>query len=414
MRVLIAAPYLYKPDWIEFSRNKTGFGIMLYDIVDFVSKIVEVQFVSNIITEGHKTIIARHKWHDVFKNLWLKDIKRGVSLFFKYPQNFKERAKCVYFSFNKGFIRKIIKEYKPDIVHIHGIGQTTLPYIEVCEEMNIAYIVTLHGLIGLDDSVKVPVWDKELEKEFLIKADQKSIPVTVISTGMKRRIEEKYLKHMAQNIYVVCNGTRIPIVDKVINVESINLRKLYKIKDGEKIIVVIGTLCERKNQIQIIRSLALKKLTTPCRVFLCGTDSTNGAIQKEIQKLGLDRTIHLMGFVPQFKITQILEQADLNIVASQDEGFGLSIIEAYNHGVPTVMFSDLDAFTDLYSPETIERVDKRDDNALAEAIEKALQKKWNKSLIKRFGKQFSLERMSKRYLMEYKKTIVRKGANENS
>ena len=36
MKVMIIAPYIYDPDMPEFTRNKTGFGIMVHNIVKTV------------------------------------------------------------------------------------------------------------------------------------------------------------------------------------------------------------------------------------------------------------------------------------------------------------------------------------------------------------------------------------------
>lgn len=49
--------------------------------------------------------------------------------------------------------------------------------------------LTLHGLIGLNDSVSAPAYEKQIERDFLIKAEKNNIPISVISSGMKARIE---------------------------------------------------------------------------------------------------------------------------------------------------------------------------------------------------------------------------------
>ncbi len=404
MKVLIATSYLYNANWPEFTRNKTGFGIMLNGIVHSISEYTDVQFISFVITPGRGGLITKHNWSNVIKDLQWKDIVKGIKSSFQYSQSIGRRIRSIYYNVNKGFVRKIIKEFQPDIVHIHGIGYRFLPYIEVCEELSVPYIVTLHGLIGWDDSVSAPQRDKEFEKEFLIRADKESIPVTVISTGMKKRIEEYYLYHEANNIYVVCNGTRIPYKEEMVNqstTEVIDLRKQFHMQPKEKIVVAIGSVYENKNQIQIVRALATGAIHIPCKVFICGMVSPNSLVQQEIDKNGLQDTIHLLGFVPQHLIANILEQADLNIIASKNEGFGLSIIEAYAHGVPTVTFSDLDAVPDLYNPDTMIKVDSREDIALAGAVEEALKRNWDSELIKNYAKQFSLDHMAKEYVKVY-------------
>ncbi len=405
MKVLIATPYIYKQDWPEFTRNRTGFGIMVNDIFESISKDLDVYLLSHVITEGHEKVL-RHTWGNVFGGAKIKDWGKGFKYFFRYNQGIKGRIRYFYYALNSGSVRKTIKTINPDVVHIQGIGIQTKPFIDVCEEEGIPYIVTLHGLIGLDKTINAAAWDKKLEKEFLIEADRKNIPVTVISTGMKSRIENSYLHHEAKNIAVICNGTRIPYIEDLINVDKIDLCKKYHLTD-EKIIVVIGSVCDRKNQIQIVR--AIGKVKTPCRVFLCGADASHGGVQDEIDRNGLSNRIHILGFLPSEKVEQVLKQSDLNLVASKDEGYGLSIIEAYGQGVPTVTYADLDAVPDLYDERSMIKVEERSDEALAEGIEKGLNKQWNRAWIKEYAKGFSLDVFAEQYKLEYQQVLNRSG-----
>lgn len=402
MKVLIAAPYIYKQEWPEFTRNQTGFGIMVNEILESVSDDVDVYFLSHVITKGHEKVL-KHTWGNVFGGARLKDWKNGFKYFIKYTQGISGRLRYFYYALNAGCVRKTINEIKPDIVHIHGIGVQTKHYIDCCEEVGVPYVVTLHGLIGLDESIKAPSWDKQIEKEFLISADKHGVPVTVISTGMKRRIEENYLHHEANNITVVCNGTRIPYIEELVNLPALDLRDKFQLVD-EKIIVVNGTVCNRKNQIQIVR--ALKNVKTPFHAFLCGADDSQGLVQTEINKAGLKNSVHILGFLPKYLVNQVLDQSDLNVVASIDEGYGLSIIEAYQHGVPTVSFADIDAVRYLYDERAMIKVDERTDDTLAEGIEKGLNLQWNKAWIKDYSNSFSLEKYAELFLNEYKDALL--------
>ena len=405
MKVLIATTYIYKKEWPEFTRNRTGFGIMVNDIFESVSEEAETYLLSQVITEGHGKVL-RHTWGDVLGSARPKDLGKGFQYFFGYQQGLKSRIKYFYYALNSGSIRKTIRTIKPDVVHIQGIGAQIKPFIDVCEDEKVPYIVTLHGLIGLDDTVRAAAWDKQMEKDFLIEADKRGIPVTVISTGMKQRIEKNYLGHEAKNITVVCNGTRIPYDEKLINEEQLDLRNEYGLTD-EKIIVAIGSLCERKNQIQIVRAMRMVK--TSCHLFLCGGDALNGAVQKTVDDAGLNERVHLLGFLPHDKVEQVLEQADLNVVASKDEGFGFSIIEAYSHGIPTVAFADLDAISDLFDKRSMVTIAERSDEALAGGIENGLVMNWNKAWIRDYAKSFSVEKLAKRYKAEYKEVLAREG-----
>lgn len=411
MKIMILAPYIYDKDMPEFSINKTGFGIMVNDIVKSIAEIEEVELVTRVITDARrkhdgKYKLISHTWKQVIMSANIGDWAMSIKVFFATKGTLKDKLRKMFYCLDRGYVRKCIMTSNPDVVHIHGIGSITKSYIEICEELQQKYMVTLHGLIGLNESVKVSEDERNIEKNFLRYADEKNIPVSVISSGMKNRIEKNYLMHTADNITVITNGTHIPDIHKIDDKDDI--RRKYNLSDTCKICVVIGSIMERKNQIQIVEAFAQldEDIRENCAVFMCGRDMLEGAVEKRISELGCEKRIFTLGFVSHKEIEKILQVADLNIVASLDEGFGLSIIEAYAYGVPTVTFSDLDAITDLYEANAMILVEKRNTESLAEGMKTALGKKWNKEEIRNYSRNFSIENMAALYLESYKEKLI--------
>lgn len=405
MKVLMLASYIFEPGCAEFEKNRTGFGMMVKDIIDFVGKKEEVIFSSRVITNGRSFEnykILKHTFSDIFKSARPRDYIRAISAFFYGKYAFKDRLRNAFYDFDGGYVRTIIKSERPDIVHIHGIGPITKSYIDICLELKVPFVVTLHGLIGLDNSVLAPASTKRLEKEFLIKAQKENIPVTVISSGMKKRIEENYLLKPADNITVVLNGTKS--VAAAVNTDDIFTSLGI---ENKKICLAIGNICERKNQIEIVR--AWGKLPDDLRkqsaVLMCGNDLSNGEMKKEIEKINAQSEIFILGFVEKKRVEYLLENASLNIVASLDEGFGLSIIEAFSHGVPTVTFSDLDAVPDLLSDCAMLLTKSRKTEDFSIAIASALLKEWDKEKIKKHAESFTMESTADKYIEVYKNSI---------
>lgn len=52
MKVMIIAPYIYDDNIIEFTKNKTGFGIMVQNIVSSVAELENVILLTRVITKG--------------------------------------------------------------------------------------------------------------------------------------------------------------------------------------------------------------------------------------------------------------------------------------------------------------------------------------------------------------------------
>lgn len=398
MKVLVIASHIYESSLSKFLKNKTGFGIMVNEILKSTGQYDDIFLLTNVITPKVKLdnyTIVQHKWNDILKSFSIKYTLKGIKASIRFKQTLKDRMKYIYYYMNSAYAKKVIADLKPDIVHIHGIGYVTKPYIEICEELNIPFVVTLHGLIGLDESVLASKQDRDLEKEFLLYSEINNIPVTVISTGIKKRILEKYNLKTGENIRVITNGTSI----ERINFNKLDIREKYNINKENKILLCIGNICERKNQIQIVEAYDLldKNLKEKTNILFIGGDTLNGELQNKIKALGYEKNLIYCGFVEKNEIFSYWYQSKGNIVASLDEGFGLSIIEGFVYGIPTVTFSDLDALDDIYNEKAMLLVDSRSSQELAEGIEQLLKNDWNSQFISQYSKQFSLEKMATEY-----------------
>lgn len=434
MKVMIIAPYIYDDNIIEFTKNKTGFGIMVQNIVSSVAELENVVLLTRVITKGKNEKnfkILSHTWGQFFSYAKLKDWLIGIKAFFANGVTVKDRARHVFYEVDGGYVRKQIQMEKPDIVHIHGIGTITESYIRICEEMKVRYTVTLHGLIGLNDSVSAPAYEKQIERDFLIKAEKNNIPVSVISSGMKARIEEKYLGKKANNITVITNGTKKNNENdtKFIREEgTLTQEKFqeyysdclkqndlypklndtyaylqYSKKNGKKILFFVGNITKNKNQKQAVEILKNTKVFKNTLLVLWGREVDNGEVRRKIVEYQLHKNVILGGFNDQMDI--FWKFCDVNLFLSLNDGFGLPIVEGYMYGVPCVTFEDLDATQDLYYPEAMLKVKDRSIESVANALRTSLDKNWNHEEIAEIGNMFSIDNMSEKYVNWYRTLI---------
>ena len=435
MKVMIIAPYIYDDNIIEFTKNKTGFGIMVQNIVSSVAKLENVVLLTRVITKGKNEKnfkILSHTWRQFFSNAKLKDWLIGIKAFFANGVTVKDKARHVFYEVDGGYVRKQIQKEKPDIVHIHGIGTITESYIRICEEMKVRYTVTLHGLIGLNDSVSAPAYEKQIERDFLIKAEKNNIPVSVISSGMKARIEEKYLGKKANNITVITNGTKKSNENdiKFIREEgTLTQEKFqeyysdclkqndlypklsdtyaylqYSKKNGKKILFFVGNITKNKNQMQAVEILKNTKVFENTLLVLWGREVDNGEVRKKIVDYQLHKNVILGGFNDRMDI--FWKFCDVNLFLSLNDGFGLPIVEGYMHGVPCVTFEDLDATQDLYYPEAMLKVKDRSNESVTDTLKIALDKNWRYEEIIEIGNMFSIDIMSEKYVNWYKEVMA--------
>ena len=163
------------------------------------------------------------------------------------------------------------------------------------------------------------------------------------------------------------------------------LREKYGIPNDANVLICVGSIGQRKNQVQIIRAYQLlpDKYKEKLYIILAGKNNIKGYINKEIEKTNIKDRVIITGFVDKNTLAELYEISDANIVVSKSEGFGLSIIEAGYFGLPTIMYKDLDAYEDVYFKGGFTIVENREDENVKDAIIETFNTDWNKNFIKR-------------------------------
>lgn len=405
MKILHMAPYAYLKNIEGFKKNKSGLAYMVSDICRSIAGqgqkiylVTQSSFTDRMKTEN--IYICRKKLVDILKYLKPISIAYSLKAIYGLKSPLKYKLRVILYFLSQGCYEHIINSINPDLVHIHSIGFYTIPFILACVKCETPFVVTLHGMISdlSDDSVDDK--QKQMEKAFCLIAEQNNIPVTVISTGVKNRMKLRFgLKD--DTLKVITNGVNH---ESLTSHTSLDLQEKYKIKSTDKVIVCVGNICERKNQMQVVRAYMLleEKIRKSTKLLFLGKGPDEGKLQIYINEHNLQEDVYVCGHIDRDIIDCYYNIASINVTASKDEGFGLPIIEAFTFGIPTVTFSDLDAVEDLYSKETMVIVPNRSDEDLAMGMSTAIKRKFNKDLIKKHAKNYSIEYMAQNYIKFYK------------
>lgn len=171
---------------------------------------------------------------------------------------------------------------------------------------------------------------------------------------------------------------------------------------GYKILSYVGNITDNKNQVELIRlmpKLKNEKIIT----ILAGREADEGKIRKYIIDHSISDSVILGGFCSE--MDSIWINADLNIFLSKNDGFGLSIIEGYMRGVPSMMYDDLDAVDDVldYGLYTLHR----DSSALLHQILMKEKSANDTKIIMKESYRYSLKQMRRNYTAAYKKLMER-------
>lgn len=334
----------------------------------------------------------------ILKNLGLKNIRPVIKIL-TYKGKFKEKVKYSRGIFIADYFYNLLKKVQPDLVHINGMGYIYMLCARVAIYLGINVVYTMHGLTYNDPGQTF--WQRKIEYMFLEKAVQKGQLVSVISTGIKNKISNEIGE--SQNIKIITNAPEKAESDS--EKESgvfLPIKDRFGISSKDIVICCVGTINNNKNQIQLLQ--ALRELTNEklknVKIVFAGQDKTKGKVEKYALKNNLNKKAIFTGFLSREELSNLYDIADFNIVVSHVEGFGMSILEAGLHGVPTIMFKDLAAVDDVYFKEGIILMKNRKNTTIIESIEWAINSKWDRNVISEYVKKH-MTNLSKSYNVLY-------------
>lgn len=183
-----------------------------------------------------------------------------------------------------------------------------------------------------------------------------------------------------------------------------SIREKYNIPVEDKVILYVGNISRNKNQVQMVRAYGLlpEDLRKQTWVLFCGNNHS-GCHELEDLIASTPNGDHLIlcGGVDKAEMPLYYKGADSVALLSIAEGFGLSLIEGMHFGLPCMMFSDMDAYEDIYSPKAVVAISDRSDDKVAEALKQLLSSEWDKQKIRSYSDKFESQEMAKKYKMVY-------------
>jgi glycosyltransferase involved in cell wall biosynthesis len=137
-------------------------------------------------------------------------------------------------------------------------------------------------------------------------------------------------------------------------------------------ILYVGTLQPRKNLARLVAAFAaLVAQGTPADLVLAGKKGwLYEALFAQVHQLGLESRVHFIGYVPQEELPALLSGAQVFVLPSLYEGFGMPVLEAMACGTP-VICSNTSSLPEVASDAAL-LVSPDDTDQLASAMQRVL------------------------------------------
>jgi N-acetyl-alpha-D-glucosaminyl L-malate synthase BshA len=225
-------------------------------------------------------------------------------------------------------IVEVARYAKLDIIHAHyAIPHATSAFLakQIIGSDNIKIVTTLHGtditLVGLEPSY-LPVMKFSIEQ---------SDGVTAVSRFLKEKTLTNY--QINKEIEVIPN-----FVDtaKYHHIDSARICE-HIAPAHQKVLVHVSNFRVVKRVPDVVRIFAAVRKKIPSKLVLVGDGPERSVCEQLVRELDIIEDVKFFG--KQIELVPLLSAADIFLMPSQSESFGLSALEAMACGIPVVSSS---------------------------------------------------------------------------
>lgn len=289
---------------------------------------------------------------------------------------------------------------KLDLLHVHyAIPHASAAYIakQILKEKNyhLPFITTLHGtditLVGKDETF-IPVVTFSINQ---------SDGITSVSQSLKDETYQNF--EITKDIEVIPNFIDFSRFKKL---DKEHFRKVIA-KNGEKIIVHTSNFRKVKRVEDVVKVFCKIKEAIPAKLLLVGDGPERQNVEKLTRQVCMEDDVYFLG--KQEAVEELLAIADLFVLPSETESFGLAALEAMACEVPVISTNtggipeiNVQGVTGYLS--NVGDVDDMAANAIKILSDEATLMQFRKNAIKQANK-FSLDNILPLYEAYYKKVV---------
>lgn len=263
-------------------------------------------------------------------------------------------------------LKKLIQKEDIDIIHGHYLFPAGWATIKAGKASNTKTYITAHGSDMFEMYKKQrfmrPILKKVLKDADVVLAVSESLKKEIISTNIKG-IKEKTKIHWNSVDINKFKGNNEYLFKK-------ELANKFKIARDKPIILFVGNIIKRKNVDLIIE--AKKQTKTDCNLVIVGDGPLLNKLKEKVVREEENGELANVYFTGSRKdIEKVIPSADLLILPSFSESFGLVLIEALACEKP-VIGSNVGGIKEIITEDVGLLIDPYDSEDLAIAIDKIL------------------------------------------
>jgi glycosyltransferase involved in cell wall biosynthesis len=200
---------------------------------------------------------------------------------------------------------------------------------------------------------------------------------------------------------------RFSVIENGIDVETFRAAKQLEKKvvcenyeEGDILLLTVGSFTPQKNHEKLLEAVAL--LPPNYKLLLCGEGPLETEIKGKVEKLRLGDRVVFLGF--RKDVARIMHTADILVIPSIWEGFGLIAVEGMACGIP-IAASDVPGLSEVVGNAGV-KFDSKDADSIAEIV-KGLRNNSNQYVVlgNKRAEKYNIQKTTSLYVGIYKNLI---------
>ena len=304
------------------------------------------------------------------------------------------------------YIKNYLKNHHPDAVHAHD-WLTYEAGVIAKKDYNIPLVAHVHATefdrAGMNTGNPLI---HEIEYEGLMMADR----IIAVSETTKRIIHDKYRIPLSK-IDVVYNSLDENYDKKEYHFDEKTYRYVESLKQsGHTIVSTVGRFTIQKGLPNLMRAAALAISKNPKLIFIfAGDGEERNELISLAAELGIAKNVIFTGFIRGKRLRDIYTLADIFVMSSVSEPFGLTALEAAHHGDVLILTNQSGVSEIIWSALKYDFWDKQKlaDEILAVANNPALRESLQENVQNEYRK-ISWNQVAKKCMKIYNRIIKHK------
>jgi glycosyltransferase involved in cell wall biosynthesis len=327
------------------------------------------------------------------------------------------REKAARFWFNRKYMvsywpwwsaRRIIRQTRPDVIHIHNCYFMGLAAMYWARHYHIPVVATNHfmpenallnlrGVEGLYRTLERLIWS------FLVWFHNRASYVTSPTPTAVKLLVDHGLKVPAS---AISNGIDLAVFRPGLDTTSVVAK--YNLATDRPIVLYVGRVDGEKRLDVIIAALPALLAKQPVQVVIAGYGIAMDSLREQAERLGVAEAVKFTGYIDEADKPALYNSADVFAIASPAELQSIVTLEAMASGLPIVAV-DVAALCELCHDGDNGYLFPRDDSqALADKVsrlisDEGLRKQFGAESIRIVHEHHGTEVMFSEYEMAYKR-----------